>query len=62
VTESYNLECTRTPEGSYLMDEKPAKTLELYPYEVHRLRDPGPPLGPTIIFGGTCVEGVQPFE
>jgi hypothetical protein len=32
VTESYNLECTRTPEGSYLMDEKPAKTLELYPY------------------------------
>ena len=33
MTESYNLECTRTPEGSYLMDEKPAKTLELYPYE-----------------------------
>ena len=33
MPESYNLECTRTPEGSYLMDEKPAKTLELYPYE-----------------------------
>src|SRR5829696_5002046 len=32
MPESYNLECTRTPEGSYLMDEQPAKTLELYPY------------------------------
>jgi hypothetical protein len=32
VPESYNLECTRTPEGGCLMDEKPAKTLELYPY------------------------------
>src|SRR5215203_3648847 len=28
MPESYNLKCIRTPEGSYLMDEKPANTLE----------------------------------
>jgi hypothetical protein len=33
MPESYNLKCIRTPEVSYLMDEKPANTLESYPYE-----------------------------
>ena len=31
--ESCNPKCTRTPEASYLMDEKPGNALELYPYE-----------------------------
>src|SRR5215212_8144152 len=29
---------------------------------LHRLADPSLPLGPAIVFGGTCVEDVQPFE
>ena len=33
MPETYNLKCIRTPEVSYLMDEKPAHTLESYPYE-----------------------------
>jgi hypothetical protein len=34
MPESYNLKCTRTPEASYLMDEKSGNALELYPYKV----------------------------
>jgi hypothetical protein len=33
MPESCNPKCTRTPEASYLMDEKPRNALEFYPYE-----------------------------
>jgi hypothetical protein len=34
MPKSYNLKCNRTPEASYLMDEKSCNALELYPYEL----------------------------